>query len=64
MPAAHELLTATGTEEGFCGGTGRFSFFGEDVSGALKGCAADVDVAAGGLCEDEGDPCRGAGWVA
>jgi hypothetical protein len=34
------------------------------VRGSLKGCAADVDVAAGGLCEDVESPCRGAVCVA
>jgi hypothetical protein len=33
---------------------------GAGVSGALKGCAADVDVAAGGMCEDVESPCCGA----
>lgn len=28
--------------------------------GSLKGCAADVDVAAGGVCDEETEPCRGA----
>jgi len=45
--------------------TGGVSFLGVlglglGERGALKGCAADVDVAAGGLWEDEGEPCRGA----
>lgn len=34
---------------------------GFGVSGALKGCAADVDVAAGGACDDVGEPWRGVG---
>ena len=34
------------------------------VRGSLKGCAADVDVADGGVCEDADEPCRGAVWVA
>jgi hypothetical protein len=34
------------------------------VLASLKGCAAEVEVAAGGLCEDEEVPCRGAVWVA
>jgi hypothetical protein len=34
---------------------------GDGVRGALKGCAADVEVAAGGVCEDVGEPCRGVG---
>ena len=34
---------------------------GFGVRGALKGCAADVDVAAGGACEEVGEPWRGVG---
>jgi hypothetical protein len=37
---------------------------GAGVRGSLKGCAADVDVAAGGVCDDVDEPCRGAGWDA
>lgn len=37
---------------------------GAGVSFSLKGCAADVDVAAGGLWEEVESPCRGAGCVA
>jgi hypothetical protein len=40
------------------------SFFADGVSGSEKGCAADVDVAAGGVCEESGEPCRGAVCVA
>ena len=31
------------------------------MRGAENGCAADVEVAAGGVCEEDGEPCRGAG---
>ena len=65
VPAGTELLTS---------GVGFFSaalaaFFsiaglGFGVSGALNGCAADVDVAAGGACEDVGEPWRGVGCEA
>jgi len=34
------------------------------VKGSLKGCAADVDVAVGGVCVDEASPCRAAVCVA
>jgi hypothetical protein len=34
------------------------------VKGSLKGCAADVDVALGGVCEDVESPWRGAVCVA
>lgn len=34
---------------------------GFGVSGALKGCAAEVDVAAGGACDDVDVPWRGVG---
>jgi hypothetical protein len=34
------------------------------VKGSLKGCAADVDVAAEGVCEEVESPCRGAVCVA
>jgi hypothetical protein len=34
------------------------------VRGSLNGCAADVDVAAGGVCDDVESPCRGAVCVA
>lgn len=34
------------------------------VNGSLKGCAADVDVAVGGVCEDEESPWRAADCVA
>lgn len=34
------------------------------VKGSLKGCAADVDVAVGGVCEDEESPWRAADCVA
>lgn len=37
---------------------------GDGVNGVLKGCAADVEVAAVGLCEAEGGPWRGADCVA
>lgn len=37
---------------------------GAGVSFSLNGWAADVEVAAGGLCEDAESPCRGAGCVA
>ena len=37
---------------------------GAGVRGSLKGCAADVDVAAGGVWEDVESPCRGAVCVA
>ena len=58
----------------FTNGVGFFSatlaaFFsiagvGFGVRGALKGCAAEVDVAAGGVCDDVGEPWRGVGWAA
>lgn len=34
---------------------------GFGVRGALNGCAAEDDVAAGGVCEDVGEPDRGVG---
>jgi hypothetical protein len=34
------------------------------VSGSLNGCAADVEVAVGGVCEDEESPWRAADCVA
>jgi hypothetical protein len=34
------------------------------VNGSLKGCAADVDVAVGGVCEELESPCRPADCVA
>ena len=34
------------------------------VKGSLKGCAADVEVAVGGVCEDVESPWRPADWVA
>ncbi len=34
---------------------------GAGVSGALNGCAAEVDVAAGGVCDNVGEPWRGVG---
>lgn len=37
---------------------------GAGVRGSLSGCAADVDVAAGGVRDEVESPCRGAGWVA
>lgn len=43
---------------------GKSWLFAEGVRGALNGWAADVEVAAGGLCEEEGSPCRGADCVA
>lgn len=62
VPAGTLLLTS---------GVGFFSatfaaFFsitgpGLGVRGALKGCAAEVEVAAGGVCDDVGLPWRGVG---
>lgn len=62
VPAGTLLLTS---------GVGFFSaafaaFFsiagsGFGVRGALKGCAAKVEVAAGGVCDDVGLPWRGVG---
>ena len=64
VPATTELFTSTGGVDVF-GGPGRFCFLGgDDDRGVLNGCAAPVDVAAGGLCEDCGEPCRGAAGVA
>ena len=40
------------------------AFSGEGVSGVLKGCAAEVEVAAGGCLGESGLPCRGADCVA
>lgn len=37
---------------------------GSGVSGALKGCAAEVEVAAGGVWDDIGEPWRGVGCEA
>lgn len=34
------------------------------VRDSLNGCAADVDVAVGGVCDDVESPCRGAVCVA
>lgn len=62
VPAATELLI--GASAGFPDGMGRSWFAGEGVRGVLKGCAAPVEVAAGGLCDDEEGPCRGAACVA
>ena len=45
----------------FFSAAGLPSFLGAGVKGSLKGCAADVDVAAGGACDEEAEPCRGAG---
>ena len=62
VPAGTELLTSG---VGFLSAT-LAAFFsmlalGVGVSGALKGCAADVDVAAGGACDDVALPWRGVG---
>lgn len=45
----------------FFSAAGLPSFFAAGVMGSLKGCAAEVDVAAGGVCDEEAEPCLGAG---
>lgn len=55
---------AIGADDAFGGGTGRSRALADGVRASLKGCAAAVEVAAGGLCDEEGEPCRGAAWVA
>jgi hypothetical protein len=62
VPTATELFTSG---VGFLSAT-LAAFFamlglGAGVSGALNGCAAEVDVAAGGACDDVALPWRGAG---
>ena len=59
VPAVTELFTvgACFSALGACNSAAE----GEGVKGVEKGCAAPVDVAAEGVCEDElGLPCRGA----
>jgi len=56
VPAGTELRT-----KGAFFSAGFPSFFAAGVIGSLKGCAAEVDVAAGGVWDDEAEPCRGAG---
>lgn len=63
VPATTELFTRTGGVVVF-DEPARSCFLGEDDRGVLNGCAAPVDVAAGGLCEDCGEPCLGAAGVA
>lgn len=58
VPAGTLLLTTCGGGDDFA--TGRSWFAADGDSGAEKGCAADVEVAAGGLCDDVGEPCLGA----
>jgi hypothetical protein len=65
VPAGTELRTSG---EAFFSAAAAASFFNaggaEGVVFSLKGCAAEVEVAAGGLCEESEVPCRGAVWVA
>lgn len=65
MPAATELFTSgvaffSATLAAFFSMLG----LGAGVSGALNGCAALVDVAAGGACDDVALPWRGVGVAA
>lgn len=66
VPAGTELLINGAAF--FSAAAAAASFFreagAEGVMGALKGWAAEVDVAAGAVCEDVGLPWRGAVWVA
>lgn len=48
VPAATELRT----RGAFFSAAGLPSFFAAGVADSLKGCAADVDVAAGGACDE------------
>ena len=56
VPAGTELRT-----KGAFFSAGFPSFFAAGVMSSLKGCAAEVDVAAGGVWDEEESPCRGAG---